>query len=286
MTRFDRRLLFTSGAAAALLAATGVSAGPFPQKGGRLKVALSGATRTDQWDTPHGMFMQVARGAVFETLTEIQADGTLRGDLAQGWSSADGGRTWVFELAQDVVFHDGSPFEAQDVVATLREHNGLGLVSAKANKRLSVRVTLETPNSSLPFLLADPQFAILPAAAEKRAAGVGTGLYRVHKFDAGRQFLGQRVSAHRKDGREGWFDEIELVSIPSEAVRAEALRDGFVDVADVAALDAYTDPSEFQLLPSERDTQHVVHRSVGLPVALGTAWPLDNFAMARRWWKT
>ena len=41
MTRLDRRALFASGAAAALLAATGVSASP--KRGGRLRAALSRA---------------------------------------------------------------------------------------------------------------------------------------------------------------------------------------------------------------------------------------------------
>ena len=47
MNRIDRRLLFTSGAAAALLAATGVSAQAAPRRGGRLRAALSGASRAD-----------------------------------------------------------------------------------------------------------------------------------------------------------------------------------------------------------------------------------------------
>ena len=94
MNRIDRRVLFTSGAAAALLAATGVSAQTAPHRGGRLRAALSGAARSDHWGTVDGAFMQAARGAVFETLTEIAGDGTLRGDIAQSWETNDGGKTW------------------------------------------------------------------------------------------------------------------------------------------------------------------------------------------------
>ena len=43
MTRFDRRLLFTSGAAAALLAATGVSAAGLPKRGGLIIARQTGA---------------------------------------------------------------------------------------------------------------------------------------------------------------------------------------------------------------------------------------------------
>lgn len=94
MTRslMDRRALFASGAAAALLAATGVSAASMPKAGGRLRMALSGAARSDTWGQGEGLFMQVARqGLIFDTLTEIAADGTLRGELATAWQgSADG----------------------------------------------------------------------------------------------------------------------------------------------------------------------------------------------------
>ncbi len=37
-----------------------------------------------------GLFMQVARqGLIFDTLTEIAADGTLRGELATAWQGSE-----------------------------------------------------------------------------------------------------------------------------------------------------------------------------------------------------
>ena len=71
MNRIYRRVLFTSGAAAALLAATGVSAQTAPHRGGRLRAALSGAARSDHWGTVDGAFMQAARGAVLFTVASI-----------------------------------------------------------------------------------------------------------------------------------------------------------------------------------------------------------------------
>ena len=162
------------------------------------------------------------------------------------------------------------------------------LSTPAADEDLSERkkITLRAPDPNLPLMLAGPRLAILPADRDRRHAGIGTGLYAVRRFDPGRQFIGTRVAAHRKDGREGWFDEVELVSIPSETVRAEALRDGLVDAADITALDPYCDRSEFHCLPNAQRMQHVVHNSISMPAQLGTVWPLDNLAMARRWWKT
>jgi ABC-type transport system substrate-binding protein len=284
MTRIDRRLLFTSGAAAALLAATGVSARSAPSRRGRLRAALSGAGRHDHWGTADSLFMQAARGAVFESLTEIAGDGTLRGDIAQSWHTADGGQTWVFELQALVLFHDGVALSPKDVVALFERHEALDVQLVTVQSPSQVKVTLNAPNQSLPYLLANPAFAVLPAQLARQTAGVGTGLYHVQKFQAGQQFIGTRVAHHRKDATAGWFDQIELASVPSESVRAEALRNGMVDVADIAVLDPYSDPSEYQLLPSPKTVQQITRRTIGVPNAIGQSWPLDNTRMATRWW--
>jgi ABC-type transport system substrate-binding protein len=286
MTRIDRRLLFTSGAAAALLAATGASGHATPRRGGRLRAALSGATRADHWATDDNYFMQAARGAVFETLTEIAADGTLRGDIAQSWETADGGLTWVFEIHPSVTFHDGIDLQLEDIAALFERHAVLNASQVEAVGRNNIKVTLSAANQNLPYLLADPAFAIPPKQKDRQAAGVGTGLYRVQKFQAGQHFIGARVAAHRKDATAGWFDYIELTSIPSGSVRAEALRKGMVDVADIVALDAYSDPIEYQLLPSVQVTQQIARRTITVPNAIGTTWSLDNTRMATRWWMT
>ena len=279
MTRFDRRHLITSGAAAALLAATGATAARSPKRGGQFRIALSGAARSDNWWSD-GLFMQVARGAVFETLTELAPDGTLRGNVAVQWTTKDA-VNWLFDLTPDVRFHDGLPLVADDITASLSDPS-LNIQTIEM-RRDRLRIVLNAPNPSLPYALADPRHALRAAAMNRQ--GIGTGLYVVDRFRAGQSFAATRIDRHCKDGFEGWFEQIEMTSIPSETVRQEALRDGFVDVADVTALDAYCDPSEFHCLPSRHDTSHVVHQSIALPPHLGQTWPLDNLAMTRRWWK-
>jgi ABC-type transport system substrate-binding protein len=286
MNQFDRRALFTSGAAAALLVATGVSAQTVPHHGGRLRAALSGAARSDYWGTADGAFMQAARGAVFETLTEIAGDGTLHGDIAQSWETNDGGKTWSFLIHPSVMFHDGIALHFDDLVSLFGRHSSLDVHGVSVGRTDQIFVTLNEVNHSFPYLLADPRFAVLPAQASRQAVGIGTGLYRSHRFQAGQQFIGTRVPKHRKDMSAGWFDEVELVCISAEEVRAEALRIGLVDVADISALDSYSDPEEFQLLPNVQSVQQVVRHSIAQPNVIGQLWPLDNTRMATRWWMT
>lgn len=288
----DRRALFASGAAAALLAATGVSAQPNPSRGGRLRMALSGATREDGFGVlrPRGLFMQVAMaGAVFDTLTEIAADGTLRGELAISWQGNADARVWDLVLRAGVAFHDGSLFGPTDVAASFSLHRDglLADVSAMdSDGPHHLRVTLTEGDPDFPYRLSDPSLVIYPAEnmTEAMENGIGTGLYRVHRFVPGRQFIGHRVEEHYKDGTFGWFDSVELVGLSSDTVRAEALRENYVDAADLTHTSDLGDLEGVTTLPERDFMTAAVDQCIALPAQIGTRWPMDNLRAAERWW--
>ncbi|APE45154.1 peptide ABC transporter substrate-binding protein [Sulfitobacter alexandrii] len=276
----DRRAVFSSAAAAVLLAATGVGASGIPARGGRLRMALSGGARSDSWVQGNGLFMQVARqGLIYDTLTEVAADGTLRAELALGWQASPDARTWDFDLRCGVHFHDGTGFSAADAVASLRDLIG-GEVSAPRSDRL--RISLAEPDPGLPLLLAGPDFVIRPAHAP--AAGIGTGLYRLRRFRPGQQLLATRVASHFRDGSAGWFDEVELTSIPSEAVRGQALGEYLVDAVDIREAGALAGVPDVHLMPDSRHPAQAVSNAVAQPAQVGRLHPLDNLRAAERWW--
>ncbi|WP_282128431.1 ABC transporter substrate-binding protein [Roseobacter litoralis] len=295
MTRrshMDRRALFATGAAAALLAATGVSAQASPARRGRLRAALSGARRTDSFDArqDHGLFMQVATvGAVFDTLTEVAADGTLHGELSTAWEGDARAQVWTLTLRANVDFHDGTRFSAQDVVASFDLHRQTLLADVARVSVLDaqrVLVELHEGDPHFPYRLSDPRLVIYPAGnmAAAMSDGIGTGLYRVQRFQPGRHFLGQRVAQHYKDGRAGWFDTVELVALSSSAVRAEALRDNYVDAAELSDTSDLADLSGITLLPETVSMTAAVSERLALPHHTGSRWPLDNLRAAERWW--
>ncbi|MGR3435870.1 MAG: ABC transporter substrate-binding protein [Shimia sp.] len=232
-----------------MLAATGARASVLglgaPRRGGTLRLGLSGWGAGDGWDPrrPMGAAMRVlGHGAVFDCLTEVAADGALVGELATRWEASADARIWTFDLRRDVRFHDGAAFGAEDVAATLAAHGptspARGLVAQIAAMRClgphRIEVTLAAPNPDLPFLLADPHLAILPAGRLEEAAarGIGTGLYRVARWEAGRVATLARVEAHWKDGTAGWFDAVEATALADPAARIAALRAGRVDAID------------------------------------------------------
>ena len=294
MNAMDRRALFTSGAAAALLASTGLSAaGTGPKPGGRLRAALSGARRSDGWGIHSGLFMHAAaQGAVFDTLTEISASGTLRGELATGWEGSQDARIWLFDLRQGVTFHNGATFTARDVVASMLRHRALGVLpgvsTITAITPHQVQIKLHTGNADLPYMMSDPRLLIYPADDTDIALqqGIGTGLYRVKQFQPGRQFLGVRVAEHYKDGHAGWFETVEFTSVPDARVRAQALEGGYVDVADQVDLSGLSGSSDAIKLTRGPDGKIVVGStlSIGMPDTIGHNWPMDNARMAERWW--
>jgi len=295
--RMDRRALFASGAAAALLAATGVSAASLPERGGQLRMALSGGQRSDLFDPrllagrSPGLFLQIAMvGTLFETLTEIAADGTLRGELATAWRASEGFTRWEFDLREDARFHDGRAFGSEDVLKLASNDGKLpgsdGRITIVPMGAYRVAFVLDRPDPALPFKLADPQLCILPrdGTAHARENGIGTGPYKLRKYDAGRHLIAERVAQHPKDGRAAWFDRIELVGIEAEPIRAEALREDMVDVADLSDAGLIAAKRGLICLPNAGDMTCAIGGAVALPPQTGTRWALDNLRAPQRWW--
>ena len=284
MTRIDRRALFASGAAAALLAATGVSAKQAPQPGGILRIAVP---------RDGGLMEQVARGAVYDTLGEIAPDGLLRGELAAGWRSEAEARVWHFDLRSGVSFHDGQVFSAEDAAASLEAHLAAGALSGAGIQRIAaagpqlLTVELAAPNPHLPYLLARPDLVI--AAGGRIGAPLheasGTGCYRVERARETRHFRAVKAADHYKAGQAGWVDAVEIIVIPDAAVRAEALRDGYVDVAALPEPAGLMRRGEFLFHPSASDMALAARTDVGMPRTVGSRAALDDGRIAERWWR-
>lgn len=268
MTRFDRRALFASGAAAALLAASGASLAAAPRRGGHLRLAVP---RSD------GLGL-VARAAVFETLTELTPDGLLQGRLATGWQASDGARIWDLTLRGDVRFHDGTALDAEDVLMSLTR---AGIVSTEADVVAGdrLRLTLADPDPQLPIRLADPAFSIAPAHDPAGAQLIGTGLYAVRHVTPGGGMVARRTDAHYADTA-GWVDRVDIIAMSDPQGRAEALATGHVDGAVMPDLAPMAQLRGLRALPEDGTPALVLRDRVGTPKALTATDP----RLAERLW--
>ncbi len=245
MTRISRRGLLTTGAAAGVLAASGLPLRAQTKRGGRLRAGLNGANTSDSWDgrTHSDLYMIAsAQGAVFDSLTEVAADGSLVGELATDWEATPDAKTWTFNLRQGVTFHNGKPFGADDVIESLQLHVAEGAKSAakpivsaiqemKKTGEHQVQFTLAAGNADFPYLMSDYHLLMYPAGQieEAIAKGIGTGLYAVTSFEPGVRMTAKRVDSHYKGDDAGFFDEIEYIAINDSTARMNALLTGQVD---------------------------------------------------------
>ena len=250
-----RRDVLKAGAAAASMSVL-PSLHAMAKKGGRLRIGTSGANTSDSWDgrTHSDLYMQmVGHGCVFDCMTEVTADGSLVGELAESWSASADAKVWNFKLRQGVTFHNGKSFGADDVIESLQLHVAEGAKSAAKPivasindmKKVSdheIQFTLGKGNADFPFLLSDYHLLIYPAGqtAEAIAQGIGTGLYQVVSFDPGVRFVGKRRADHYKGDDAGHFDEVEIIAINDASARMNALMTGQVDA--VSRVDFKTEP--------------------------------------------
>lgn len=245
MTTMNRRGLLKTGVAAGVLAATGMPLRAQMMRGGKLTAGLSGANTSDSWDarTHSDIFMIAScQGAVFDSLTEVAADGSLVGELAESWEASADAKTWTFNLRQGVTFHNGKSFGADDVIESLQMHVGEDSKSAakpiveaiaEMNKITDsqVQFVLAAGNADFPYLMSDYHLMMYPAGMidEGIANGIGTGLYQVQSFDPGVRMTATRYADHYKGDTAGFFDEIEYIAINDNTARMNALMTGQVD---------------------------------------------------------
>ncbi|MHC8508358.1 MAG: ABC transporter substrate-binding protein [Rhodospirillales bacterium] len=262
--KLNRREALAAGAAAGA-AASIAAAGPAeaaPKKGGHLRVGLSGGNTVDSMDgaTHTDIFMQMtASGTVFDCLTEIAPDGSLRGELADSWEASKDAKTWTFKLKKGVTFHNGKDFGADDMIESLQHHTKPDsksaakpivepIVAMKKMDKHTVRLTLKESNADLPYLMSDYHILMYPAGmlSDAIAKGIGSGAYTNERFEPGVAFKGSKnPNDHRSD--RGWFDSVEYININDPAARSNALVTKEVDVISNA------DPKTAHLLARKAD---------------------------------
>lgn len=216
-----------------------------PKKGGRFRVAVGSGATTDTLDP--ATFPDTFNGiwgwaSLRSSLTEVNADGSISGDVAESFEAGDGAKTWVFNLRKGVEFHNGKSMTADDVVASINHHRGeesksaakslLGTVTdVKADGPDKVIVTLSAGNADFPYVASDYHMPIMPSQDGKVdwQSGVGTGPYSMVKYEPGVRGEGKRYANYH---RETYFDEIEVLTIIDVAARMNALSSGNVDFID------------------------------------------------------
>src|SRR5947199_10016906 len=132
---------------------------------------------------------------LYDTLTRWDGALRLQPGLATSWRNVSD-TTWEFTLRQGVKFHDGAPFTAEDVKATLERNLVPGKTVVQAGfatiesvhvvTPTTVRIVTKKPDPLLLVRVAQMGAQILPArlttdegVKELARRPVGTGAYRL-----------------------------------------------------------------------------------------------------------
>nr|WP_316863387.1 ABC transporter substrate-binding protein [uncultured Cohaesibacter sp.] len=141
---------------------------------------------------------EITYANIFEGLTRIDETGAVKPALAKSWSISEDGLTYTFSLQQNVKFHDGTDFEASDVVFSLDRARGESSVNAQkalfepieqvtAEDKYTVKMTLKRPTGAMLFNLGwGDAIMVAPESAETNKANpIGTGPFKLAKWVKG-----------------------------------------------------------------------------------------------------
>ncbi len=183
--------------------------------------------------------------AIYSGLVRFDKDLNFEPDLATKWSTSNDGRTWTFTLRQGVKFQDGSPFNADAVVAyftkMIDKSYNLSAYSLWSPIQSSgkvddynVAVTTTKPYGALLNTLAHGSGLIPSPALTAQgpdAAGlhpIGTGPYRVDTFQPGTNLV---VTANPDYyGDKPIYQTITYTYVGDAAGRVAALQSGQVNI--------------------------------------------------------
>lgn len=188
---------------------------------------------------------------VFESLCDKLINITPQQDfipeLATEWAWSDDGLQLTMQLREDVVFHDGTPFNAEAVAANIDRSQNLAesrrkseltsVTGVEATGEYEVTFTLENPDATLLAQLSDRSGMMLsPTAFEAQGLDVAlnpvcSGPYSfVERIDQDRIVL-ERFADHW-NADEYHIDRLIFLPIPDTTVRLANLRSGDLDMLE------------------------------------------------------
>lgn len=185
----------------------------------------------------------------YDNLFFLGADGALQPALATSWNVAADGLSITAKLRSGVTFHDGAPFDAAAVKASLERvvdpalkapyaRNLDDLAGVDVVDPATVRIRLKQPSGAILTALAtEPGMIVraLPGADLKRTP-MGTGPFRLRDWVGGNALTAVRSEGYWAMGDDGkalpYLDEVTFRFIKNTTVKITEARAGSIQLAD------------------------------------------------------
>ena len=196
---------------------------------------------------------RIVYASLCDKLVDITPDLKIIPSLATGWEWSPDGKELTMTLRDDVVFHDGTPFNAQAVAANMDRSKNMETSRRKSEVKSieswevvddhTIKLKLTQPDATLIAQFADRSGMMLsPTAFEKAGEDFGlapvcAGPFKfVERIQQDRIVLEKFDDYYRAD--EINFDTVTFLPIPDTTVRLANLRAGDLDMLErLAATD-------------------------------------------------
>lgn len=184
---------------------------------------------------PGSTMSDFIRALIFNNLVELDMNFEKTPGLATNWWMNEDATVWTFELREGVVFHDGSPWNAEAAKFNLdyrREGTGKAWLSAVDSVHVLdthlLEVVLNQSVYTFDSDLTPPFLAMVsPGAIDEEGAvtsAIGTGPFKLKEWQVDQSFTLER----NEDYFEGkpTLDKVTFKVIPDAETRAMALQNG------------------------------------------------------------
>jgi peptide/nickel transport system substrate-binding protein len=222
-----------------------------PKRGGNFRLGVTGGGTKDIFDGQNIITKpdQARLVSAFETLLLFDDDYQLTNDGLATEVSADNPTQYTIRLRDGIEFHNGKTLTADDVIYSLQRigtedlgltgfaaTSSMDLAGLKKLDKLTVRLPMKTPDSTVPQTLASYTFGIVPVGYKAfPAKQVGTGAYMLKSFTPGEQSVSERFPNYWREG-EPYFDTVTITDYDDATAQVNALRGGQIDaMTDVPA---------------------------------------------------
>jgi len=233
-----------------------------PKKGGSLRMASNLHGPDDQLDPiVFTSTIDYTRGrATYNSLCQIGEGLVPNPDLAESFEPNKNATEWTFKIREGVTFHDGGKLTADDVVYSMRRHQGENSKSViksvlesvsewKKTGPMEVKAILSSPNADLPVLMGLYQAKIVKNGttgyvlkADGSLEKNGTGPFVMESFQPGVKSIHVSNKNYFRDGPN--LDAIEITAITDPVARVNALLAGDMQII------AQVDPQAFRQIES------------------------------------
>lgn len=252
MRKSTTKAWFAAGMASLLVlagCATAEEPDPTADADREARISVAAPAAVTQWDVARnvgGPELSVLK-LVYDTITDVDESMTPVPNLATEWTTDDNGKTWDFTLREDVVFTDGTEFDAEVAAQNIERMMTLegstlraglaNVASVEAVEDYVLRIEQKTADVSLPAILAD-RYGVMMSPASWEAGEitqpVGSGQF-VWVAEQQKVSLTLDRNEDYRDVDAVLLAGVDIQVMEDPLARMNAIKTGAVDIALIGA---------------------------------------------------